>query len=259
MPRATRGFAALAALLAALFCASVALADGKASPEARHAKALFEEGVALSDQGKWAEALAAFQKSDSVQASATVRFNIATTLRALGRYVEAKSTLDQLLAMPTIKPALRKDAQALLDEVNPKIVVVAVTQSPADASVQMDGAPLARRPDGRLEADPGKHVFVISAAGYDTTTVTATLSTSDKELSLTAPKSVAHVQVVEVKKTPFYARAWFIATVVVAVAGGATVGIVLATRPKDAPPAAPPPGTVDRVLPAGFRAPVITF
>jgi hypothetical protein len=244
------GFAAL------LLSATTALADTRATPEARRARALFEEGVALSDEGKWADALAAFQRSDALVASATVRYNIGTTLRALGRYVEAKKTLEQVLAgsaAAPIKPALRKDVEKLLGEVRAKIVTVAVSLSPADADVQMDGAPVGPLPGGRLEVDPGKHVFVISAKGYETTTVTQTLGAGDTRLALTAPRSVAKVVEVEVKRTPFYARAWFIATVSVVVAGGAAVGIIFVTRPKDAPPAGPPPATVDRVLPAAVR------
>ena len=248
-----RGWAALAVLLSLLLCASLAFADTRTTPEARRAKALFEEGVALSDEGKWTDALAAFQKSDALAVSATVRYNIGTTLRALGRYVEAKRKLEQVLAGGSLKPALKKDVDKLLAEVRGKIVTVTLSVSPVDAEVQMDGGPLARSPDGRLEIDPGKHVFVVSAAGYDTTTVTQTLAASDRRLTLTAPRAVSKVQVVEVKQTPFYARAWFLATVGVAVAGGATVGIIFATRPKDTPPAAPPPATVDRVLPAAVR------
>ena len=248
-----RGWAALAVLFAALLCASLAFADARSTPEARRAKALFEEGVALSDEGKWADALAAFQKSDALAVSATVRYNIGTTLRALGRYVEAKRTLEQVLSGGALKPALKKDVEKLLAEVRGKIVTVSLALSPVDAQVQVDGGPIARLPDGRLEMDPGKHVFVISAAGYDTTTVTQTLAPSDRQITLTAPRAVSRVQVVEVKQTPFYARAWFLATVGVAVAGGATVGIIFATRPKETPPAATPPATVDRILPAAVR------
>ena len=38
-----------------------------------------------------------------------------------------------------------------------------------------------------------------------------------------------------------------------AVAGGAAVGIIFATRPKETPPAGPPQATVEHVIPAGWR------
>jgi hypothetical protein len=247
-----------AAFGASLLAVSLAFGQAKATPEARRAKALFEEGVALSDEGKWADALSAFQKSDELQPSASARYNIGATLRALGRYVEATKLLEQVLAdgassKTPLKPALKKDIEKLLAEVKAKVVTVRLKLSPVNADVQMDGAPVSPGPDGKLAVDPGKHVFVVSAKGYDTTTVSQSLSSNDVEVVLTAPKTVEKVQVVEVKQTPVYARAWFIATLSVAVAGGAAVGIVFATRPKETPPAGPPQATVEHVIPAAWR------
>jgi len=244
-----RGVAALAALCAGLSCVTPSFADTKAPPEVRRAKALFEQGVALSDEGKWTDSLAAFQQSDALVASPTVRYNIAMTLRALGRYVEARSELQRILGSRPLKPALKKDAEALLAEVRAKIVTVSLTVSPADADIQMDGSPITPSPGGQLDVDPGKHVFVVSARNHDTTTVTQALATSGEALVLTAPLTAVR----EVRPTPFYARPWFLATAGVVVASGATVAIIFAARPRDAPPAAPPPATVDRILPAAFR------
>jgi tetratricopeptide (TPR) repeat protein len=241
------------AFAAAVLVASLAVAQGKATPESRRARALFEEGVALSDEGKWADALAAFQKSDELVPSPVARYNIGTTLRALGRYVEARKVLQKLVDdaptfKPPMKPALQKDVNKVLGEVKEKIVTISVKVTPVDADVQMDGTPLSRLPDGRVELDPGKHVFVASAKGFETTTVTQTLTVSGAEVVLAAPKIVPKVQVV--KETPIYARAWFITTLSVLVAGGAATGIIFATRPKTTPPAGPPTATVDRVIPA---------
>lgn len=247
----------LITLLVAVLHAGSAFAQTKpSSADARRAKGLFEEGVALSDEGKWADALAAFQKSDALVPSASARLNVAVTLRALGRYVEAKRVLDQILAdgktsKPPLKPAVKKDVAKLLKEVAPKILSVSVQVTPPDGDVQMDGAALTIPPDGKIAVDPGKHVFVVEAEGYDTTTITQTLTASGAVVTLVAPKTVTKVEVV--KETPFYARAWFIATAAVAVAGGATVGIIFATRPKETPPAGPPQSTVTVTFPAAVR------
>jgi tetratricopeptide (TPR) repeat protein len=247
----------LVTLLVAFLHAGVALAQLKPSaPDARRAKALFEEGVALVDEGKWADALAAFQKSDAINPSASARLNIAVTLRALGRYVEAKRTLDKILddartQKPPLKPKIKSDVEKLLKEVAPKILSVTVQVTPPDGDVQMDGALLTIPPDGKISIDPGKHVFVVQGDGYDTATITQTLTTSGAVVALVAPKTIPKIEVV--KETPFYARAWFIATAAVAVAGGATVGIIFATRPKETPPAGPPQSTVTINFPAAVR------
>lgn len=245
---------ALAAMAVLLLSGSLALAQAKPGAEAKRARALFDEGVALSDEGKWTDALVAFQKSDDLVPSPSARYNIGSTLRALGRYVEARDVLGRIAAdaatrKQTIKPSLKKEIEKLLGEVKKKIVSVPLQVTPVSADVQADGNALKRLPDGRVEIDPGRHVFVVTAAGFETTTVTQTLDASSVELVLVAPKIVPKV----VQETPVYARAWFIATGSVLVAGAATVGIIFAARPRTAPAAGAPPATVGRVIPAAVR------
>jgi hypothetical protein len=245
---------AIAALAALLLSSSLALAQAKPGAEAKRARALFDEGVALSDEGKWADALLVFRKSDDLVPSPSARYNIGSTLRALGRYVEARDVLahigdDAAARKQVVKPALKKEIEKLLGEVKKKIVTVSLKVTPVDADVQMDGNAVKRLPDGGLELDPGRHVFVITAPGFETTTVTQTLDASGAEVVLVAPKIVPKV----VQETPIYARAWFIATGSVLVAGAATVGIIFAARPRTTPAAGPPPATVDRVIPAAVR------
>lgn len=251
---------AVGAAVALLLAASVATAqqgggnNTKNSPQARRARALFEEGIALSDEGKWPDALAAFQKSDEIVPSPAARFNIGATLRALGRYVEAKQTLQRILDeektfKPPLKPALKKDIQKLLAEVSEKVVLIQVRTSPAAADLQIDGSPARPLPDGRLELDPGKHVFVLSAKGHDTSTVAKTLSKEDTELAITAPKTKPAEDV-----TPVYKKGWFWATTGGAVVASVTVIVlVVALQPDPLPAKLPPPATVDRVIPAVVR------
>lgn len=251
----------LAALLACSLGAPSAFAQAKkATPaEQQQARTLFDEGIGLSDDGKWAEALEVFQKSDAIVHSATVRFNIAVTQRALGRYIDAKHTLAQIIAdsesnVLPVKPALRKDVDKLLGEVQAKIVHASLRKSPADAEVQIDGGPAELQPDGRVELDPGKHIFVISAPGHQTITVTKVLE-GDAEVALTAPKvAVAPLPPPPPPPDPFYKRGWFWGAVGATVAVGAAVTvIVVVTRPSEGPVSTPPPSTVDNVIPAFVR------
>ncbi len=259
MRRSPLRWLAIAPVLACLLVTPVALgAPGKPTPEQREARALFEQGLALSDEGKWAEALESFRKSDDLAPSTNVRFNIAASLRALGRYVEARDTLDTAVSdaeanKTPIKPALKSEIDKLRAKVASKIVRLELKKSPADADVDIDGAPAKPVPDGRVELDPGKHVFVISAKGYDTTTLTKTLAPEDTALVLTAPKSVI-AEAPKPKETPFYKRGWFWGTVGAVVAGGVAVTvIVVVTRPDGAPTTMPPMSTIDRVIPAVVR------
>ncbi|MDI1445894.1 hypothetical protein [Polyangium sp. 6x1] len=260
MRRSPLRWLAIAPVVACLFVAPAALGAGpaKPTPEQREARALFDQGLALSDEGKWAEALEVFRKSDDISPSTSVRFNIAASLRALGRYVEARDTLDGAVAdadarKAPIKPALKTEIDKLREEVAGKIVRIELQRSPTDADVTVDGAPVKLAEDGRVDLDPGKHVFVISAKGYDTTTVTKTLSQGDTTLTLTAPRA-ATVEAPKPKDTPFYKRGWFWGTVGAVAAGAAAVTvIVVVTRPDGSSVAGPPTSTIDRVFPAVVR------
>lgn len=230
-----------------LLVASTAFAEPSKS-DTKRAKALFQEGVALTDDGKWADALAAFQKSDKIVPSLNVRFNIAATLRALGRYVEAKRVLKQILKEgpdfdPPLKPALQTDVENLLGEVKEKIVVVTLNLKPTDGQVQIDGADAKLKEDGSTEVDPGKHVFVLSAEGYETTSVTRNVQTS-MTIDLIAPKVAVIEKRVEVHdEAPFYASGWFLAGAGVAVAGGVATALAFALKPTAPQPAAAPKTT----------------
>jgi hypothetical protein len=254
---------AFATLLALLLFATLALAQPKGGAEAKQAKALFEEGISLSDNGKWPEALEAFRKSDALVPSASVKFNIGATLRALGRYVEAKNTLEAILKdadspKSTVKPALKEEVKKVLADVYDKVVMITVKLDPKDADLQIDGADAAPLPDGRFEMDPGRHVFVVSAKGHETTTISRTLTADDTEITLKAPASATpkvvekRVEVKVAEDTPFYKRFWFWTAAGAVVAGGVVVAVIL-TRPDAREPAGPPTSSVDRVIPAGVR------
>ncbi|HVK68737.1 MAG TPA: tetratricopeptide repeat protein [Polyangium sp.] len=260
MPRSPLRWLAVAPVVACLLVAPIALGAGpaKPTPEQRQARALFDQGLALSDEGKWAEALEAFRKSDDISPSTSVRFNIAASLRALGRYVEARDILDSAVVdaetrKAPIKPSLKTEIERLREEVSGKIVRITLQTSPANADVTVDGAPVKLASDGRAEIDPGKHVFVIGAKGHDTTTVTKTLAPDDTTLTLTAPRAAA-AEAPKPKDAPFYKRPWFWGTVGAVVVGAAAVTTIVVLTSPDTPAAAgPPTSTVDRVFPAILR------
>jgi hypothetical protein len=252
----------LGVLIAASLWAGVALGQPTAVDQ-KKGKALFEQGLALSDEGKWAEALEVFQKSDEAAPSPVVQFNIAATLRALGRYVESNQRLERLISQSQgsktpIKPGLRKDIDQLQREVKEKIVVLRLQVDPEGAEVQVDGSPLKASSEGKIELDPGKHVFLVKKEGYDTTSVTKTLGPSDTEMRVTAPRSRVIETVVEKPvevevERPFYTRFWFWAATGAVVVGSAAV-IYVATSPRDKKePASPPSASLDRVIPTLIR------
>jgi Tetratricopeptide repeat len=234
---------------------ALAAGGGKLTPEEQQARALFDQGLALSDEARWSEALDIFKKSDELQHSANVRYNMAVSYRALGRYVEAKRLVDELLVKGVddkpLKPALEKEVQKLRDEVVAKIVVTTIRRSPADGSLEIDGTLHLVGADGRVELDPGKHLFVLRKEGYETTTVFRNLEGSEVDIVLTAQKMKIAAPPPEV---PFYKRGWFWGTVGAVAAAGAAVAVVVVVTGSERPASTtnPPSSTVDRIIPAGF-------
>jgi hypothetical protein len=240
--------------------------DAASTTTQRRAKAKFEEGLALSDEAKWSDALAAFRESNGLAPMAAVQLNIAVTLRALGRYVECKHSAQKSMdditdgVLPVKQPKIKNDIDGVLKECQQKVALVALKVTPGDGTVEVDGAAPEKQPDGRLEVDPGRHVFVLTASGYQTTTVTKEIQPGETEVAITAPpipkaKPVGGTEgAPEEESTPWYESGWFWGvTGGVVAAGAAVVVIVVLTRPSAESPAEPPPGTVDHVIPAVIR------
>jgi hypothetical protein len=229
--------------------------------EERLARAKFDEGLALSDAGRWAEALEAFRESDRIKPAVSVRFNIAATLRALGRYVEARDTAQKILddadkLQP--KPKLRAQAQALIDEVSAKIGRVSLSVVPRKARVEVDGTPV-EQTGKPVEVDPGRHVFVVRAPGHETTTVTQDVPSGASQLALTAPQlppptpAAKPTPAVE-EEEPLHQKWWLWTTVAgIAVAGAVVAVVVVVTLPEDPAAPAPPSTTVPTPFPVVLR------
>lgn len=166
----------------------------------------FIEGTKLAANAKWAEALAAFERAQSLAPHAITLFNIGASERALGRYTAARATLrraeyEDASGNTMLPKRLREDLQAFLGEIDSLLVRVPVRVTPAGASLAVDGRPLSvpellgspsaadvegapiapsvlvagLEPPGRgrliptsfvLELDPGRHVLTFSREGH---------------------------------------------------------------------------------------------
>ncbi len=131
-----------------------ALADARAS---------FVRGTELASEGRWADALEAFERAYARSGVPAALFNVATTLRSLGRYVEARDAFDQLLegAPDDADEELRAEATRLRSEVAARVALVILGGVPRDpsAGLWLDGVRLSldeTRPVTR-DVDPGPH------------------------------------------------------------------------------------------------------
>ena len=173
--------------------ASVEVSDGAASDDDAEtlakAREAFRLGTALARQGQWSEALAAYERSQSLHRHAATTYNIGFCMRALGRYTMARTVFERALeegeARPgELAPNLEADAIAFLRELEGKIVRLTVTVNGVSAEMTVDGRPLEEREPGSFVAgvrepgpaepvpslltlalDPGEHTLVVIQEG----------------------------------------------------------------------------------------------
>ncbi len=157
------------------------------------ARALFETGVALSQEERWTEALDAFRRSRALVERPSTIFNIATALQRLGRAGDAIAAIDAFLAVadPVRDGAQVDQARALRAVLRESRAHVTVRLRPGTAELSVDARPVPAgdgEPDLRIvELDPGEHVLEVAAPGYTARTLTVDLApgaASEQEIAL---------------------------------------------------------------------------
>lgn len=145
-----------------------ALLAAPAEAQERSAREEFVLGQRAADEHRWADALAHFQRAYASSSNPVALYDAATTLRLLGRYVEARDALATLLSShPDLALDLREGALAMRADVEPRIarLVLALPELPGLA-VRVDGALReVTLPEDTIELDPGEHALSAVAPG----------------------------------------------------------------------------------------------
>lgn len=148
---------------------STAAAQQDTAGDSQQARRLFEEGLALAESQRWAEALAAFRHSAELVPRASTSFNIANALYRLDRPADALAELDRYRGMPEVQHdyvALRREA-ALRALVEDAVAEVRLAITPSAAEVSVDGRlSTATGFERRLHLNPGTHSIRIAHDGY---------------------------------------------------------------------------------------------
>lgn len=128
--------AALALAFALIFAAPVA----RAQPDLREqARRHFAQGVALFDSGNHEAALTEFEEAQRLRPHPRILLNIAATLEALQRYVDAITTLERFEQDPQTTPAERRSAETHLRGLRALLARLEIVVQPAGAEVLVDG------------------------------------------------------------------------------------------------------------------------
>ena len=176
-------------IAATIFSAALVLASsvvgqspGHASAQAGRAEAsdprarampIFNEGLELVSQQRWAEALDRFLEARTIFESWTIVFNIGYCQRALGRYVDALETFQGFLSaeLDGVAATRAPEARNYVRELEARLVHLAV-EVPEDArrglEVSIDGRAVELPSSGRiaLRLDPGAHTVQARRDGY---------------------------------------------------------------------------------------------
>lgn len=164
------------------------------------ARALFEQGVALSSQERWAEALEAFEQSRAIVERPSTVFNIATALQRLGRAREAIAAAEVYLTLahPRRDAEQIAGARMLIDVLRSTLATVELRVVPAEAEIEIDGRTEPGEGTERsLTLDPGEHHIVVSAPGYAPHREDVDLRSSERRalsVALERPRSVIAVR-----------------------------------------------------------------
>jgi hypothetical protein len=148
-------------LVVVLLLASAAHADPRTDARDR-----LEEGSALYRKGDYQGALHKFEEARALFPSPKIYFNLGQALNRLGRTAAAVEAFERFLAeAPDAAADRRRDAEALLNELRPRIGYVRVTAE-AGSEIAVDGQPAGTAPLKRTVAvDPGIHQVTARAPG----------------------------------------------------------------------------------------------
>lgn len=205
--------AGILALLCA--CASsvgslrVASAQAQPSGDANEARLLFDRGVALIDQGRFADAILSLEASQRLRPSPAVTYNIALALRGVGRVQESIAAFERYLLQPSrnATPEELARIRATVVELRQSLARLVLRVVPPGALVRIDGA-AARAIAEPIVLDPGAHVIELSAQHYVSERRTLTVAPSATMTLDIALRESPDVATLAVEPTVAHATVW---------------------------------------------------
>jgi hypothetical protein len=152
--------------LGALLWLAAGVAAGDEPADRLAAQELLSRGYQLSVNGDYLAALDAFRAAYARYPSPKLLLNIGTTLRHLGRNVEAAETYEAYLRDPGAEPARKVDLAKILGEIEAVVGHVRIQVNDPSVTVrldgrQLDGAALSRS----VRVTPGEHIVSATKEG----------------------------------------------------------------------------------------------
>ncbi len=136
------------------------------------ARERFAAGTEAAESGRWSDALSAFRQAYELSGISAALYNVGTTYRSLGRYVDARDAFAQLLREhPELTDDMKATVTELRDEVAARVAALELRGVPADGelSLRLDGRRTevpTERPV-RLETEGGRHTVRLTQPRHE--------------------------------------------------------------------------------------------
>lgn len=185
-----------AALACAALCAGAGLtpsalaqsSEADDTPSRARARELFRDGNALVDQAKYAEALERFESAYALWDNPKIKLNIATSLRALGRSVQALEAYRHYLRQAEPSSERRAEVEAICAELEARLALVELRVAPDVVRLSLDGRPLEVRERHDLILEPGHHVVSAETAAGEHDVNIDVVAGERRDLSVEGPE-----------------------------------------------------------------------
>ncbi|MBX3259442.1 MAG: PEGA domain-containing protein [Labilithrix sp.] len=151
---------------------AVALAAGSAQAQApprggggqdlSRARALDREGAKAYGEGRYADAIRAFEEAYRLGGPAFELWNIAKCYLRLDQPEQAAASLERYLSIPDLPKADRAEATRQLEALEKRPSKLTVTSSPSGAQVSVDGESVEGRTPLSISVSPGPHTVTVS-------------------------------------------------------------------------------------------------
>jgi PEGA domain len=138
----------------------------------------FDRGLALADQRRWDDAIAAFEHARAISPLPAVLFNLAEARRRANRPREALEAYVEYLDRATAPSNYRTLALQRVVELERRVARVRLDVAPAEATVHIDDRDVTGRAQVLLDAGP--HAIAVRASGYEPEVRTMTLGDGER-------------------------------------------------------------------------------
>jgi hypothetical protein len=178
-PRVARGVVAVALALLGPRAAWAQTGDD--------VRAAFNEGVALLEQGRYADAVARFERVAAARETPAVLYNLALAERGVGRYVSAVAHLERwlTLAADRAEPARVAEVRAARDECRAAVATLTLRGAAPGLALTVDD--VAARAEAPLALDPGEHAVRARAESVEPFEARVTLRPGERRELAVAP------------------------------------------------------------------------